>query len=205
MNSIPPVYNPNVPEQVDNSLSVTQPNFLNNFQALFNIFGINHNFATGNHTYAQLLEQINPQQTDVSQISIYTRKVDSQTDQIFFRYPGNQTEFQFTNYQIYSINPINDKDNVITSYFTFLPGGIIVYFGFFTKLKGNILPIMPAISKNIIAYSSCTTGSTPSFKSPIVIINNDDDYAVQIALVNVAPGKNPPPLPPANFLFLGNI
>lgn len=189
-----PIYGQNVPEFITDSLAVTQPDFQDNFLSLFNIFSKNHNFTTGNHTYAQLLEQVNPQQTNVNQISIYTKDVSSQTDQLFLRYQGNGQEFQYTNYQIYRL----PEQPSISQFFSFLPGGIIVYFGFYASLKNNDLPLQPAVCKNIITYSACRTGKSPDFKRNIRINSNDDGYVTSIHLVSTSA------VPSGCFFVMGN-
>lgn len=145
-------YNPNQPVRTD-SLDTSQPSFLVNFQQIFNAFAQNHvsldaGATAGNHTIVQLLEQAESFQTDISEISVYVKKVADQTDQVFLRYQGNGQEIQFTNYQLYSIS----SNSVQTAYFTFLPGGIILYFGLVTPQNNTqqLISLTPPIAKNII-------------------------------------------------------
>jgi hypothetical protein len=154
-----PIYDPNIPENASSNIAQGQIDFLDNFMALFNAFQINHvplNAASGagNHTIIQLPEQTGQFQTDVGEISVYSREVDGQGVQLFLRYQGNQQEFQLSNYQIYAIP---NQPNVITQYFSILPGRIIVYFGVFAAPAaiGNQLNLFPAIAKNIITMNFC--------------------------------------------------
>lgn len=120
-----PDYNPSVPKQTDDIAS-SQPDFLANFQSLFDVFANNHvafnESKQGYHDVVQLFEQKSSLQTTTSELSIYSKKVTGQTDQVFLRRPGNGEEIQLTNYQIY---PSSSGD----AFFTTLPGGVIVYFG----------------------------------------------------------------------------
>ncbi len=160
-----PKYNPLVPENPSNSLDITQPDFLNNFLSLFNAFKVNHSSLDstteiGNHTIIELLEQEDSQQTDVGEISIYSKDVEGQTDQIFIRYQ-NGVEVQYTNYQIYSLKQRGKQ----TSYFTSLPGGILIYFGLrnpSTNSQPSLVELQPSICKNIISVSltPVATGSS---------------------------------------------
>ena len=162
----PPQYDPNVPEFTTDTFATTQKQLLTNFQRLYERFSVNHvplDDATnpGNHTKTELLEteQGTGIQTDISEISIYAKNVERQTDQVFFQYQGNQPEFQYTNYQLYSLNP-NPPDQI--AYFTFLPGKILVYFGVFTpRANGNVLDLSPAVSRNVLSGSLCPVGNTP--------------------------------------------
>lgn len=159
-----PIYDPNVPQFNSDQLSITQPDFLTNFQTLFTAFSRNHvplNEANaGNHSIVELIEQLHPIQTDVSTISIYSRPVEGQASQLFFRYQNNIEEFQFTNYQIYNLTqPADDTlPTAVSRYFTVLPGGIIVYFGFFNVNAETLrLDIFPQVATNIISISTCFT------------------------------------------------
>jgi hypothetical protein len=156
-------YNPNVPLAKD-LINVSQGDFLNNFGDLYKAFLVNHVALdaasnAGNHTVVELTEQTAPFQTDAGEISIYTRDAPGQTDQIFMQFQGNQTEFQYTNYQIYSINATSTQ----TSYFTFLPGRILIYFGMMTPSSTTFkLLLNPQIAKNIISANFCPIGPASS-------------------------------------------
>jgi hypothetical protein len=171
----PPVFNPSIPIQ-KNTLARSQLDFLNNFFTLYNAFKANHIAldavsGAGNHTIIQLLEQpsLNQIQTDIGEISVYTKKITGQTDQIFLRYQGNQTEFPLTNYQIYSLG------NNTTQYFTFLPGGLLLYFGRLTvtfSANSNtpvVFKLNPAIAIKIISMNFGSGNAVASF-SPWVTL-----------------------------------
>jgi hypothetical protein len=147
----PPKYNNQIPV-VDTTIAEAQKLFLNNFSTLFNAFSINHvalNDLTnaGNHKVIELIEQEKGESTQSQEISIYSKKVDGQTDQLFMRYQGNGKEFQLTEYQIYAI----EKTSTQEAYFTFLPGGLIIYFGriFSAGKKSFNIDFNPAPRKNL--------------------------------------------------------
>ena len=167
-----PTYDPLVPQFPDDAFSVSQPQFQQNFSTLLAAFVKNHvdlNAASnaGNHNLVELLERIVPQQTDPGEFSVYTKDVEKQTDQVFMRYQGNGTEFQYTNYQLYSIK---GDDKVLKQYFTFLPGKVIIYFGIFLnpgELK-NILPLTPPICTKILTVSCVPLGAVQGPRKPQV-------------------------------------
>ncbi len=198
------LYNPNTPENPSDSLATSQPDFLNNFSQLYEKFKINHvsldaGATAGNHTFIQLLRQNNSYQTNVGEISVYTKDVEGETDQVFLRYQGNGQEFQYTNYQLYSVTNIPNQ----TLFFTFLPGKVILYFGNFTKLKDNLLTLHPPIAKKIAGMSFCPSGSTPDFKPKVNIIAAVNGFFTSI---NVTRGifENQA-APSCDYLIIGNI
>lgn len=172
MTTQPPTYEPNTPQVKDN-FADSQITFSDNFFTLYNAFLTNHvaldaASGAGNHTIIQLPEQDKDTQfqTDVGEISIYCKDVPGQTDQIFLRYQGNQDEFQFTNYQIYSI-----KETAIqTFYFTFLPGKVLICFGnIIANGKVTRLNIKPNIAKKIVTANFCVNSATPGFPPELTI------------------------------------
>ncbi len=147
----PPEYNPGIP-LIETTIAQAQKLFQGNFLTLFDAFGLNHVALDdptnpGNHNVIQLVELSNSETTLPQEIAIYSKKVDGQTDQLFMRYQGNGKEFQLTEYQIYAI-PATSKQE---SYFTFLPGKIIVYFGrvFSKGTKSFNIDINPAPRSNL--------------------------------------------------------
>lgn len=160
-----PVYNPNVPQPngAGGIFGPSQVDFLKNFEALYNAFAVNHVTLdaasnAGNHTVIQLAEQTTQQQTNAGELSVYSKDVSGQTDQIFLGYQGNQPEFQFTNYQIYSIPPILNGANIVqTRYFSFLPGNLLVYFGYVTIAS---LDLQPYVAKNVVTAIFCNKDSS---------------------------------------------
>ncbi len=162
-----PTYDPNIPQFNSDQLAITQPQLLRNFQTLFSFFNKNHvhldEVNAGNHTFIELIQQLHPIQTNVSEISIYTKNVEDTTAQVFFRYQGNGQEFQFTNYQIYELS---QNEKLRTQYFVTLPGNFIVYFGkFFTTATTFTLELSPGIAKHIASISTCPFRTTvPTIK-----------------------------------------
>ncbi len=169
-------YDPNVPEFVSDSLEESQPELLNNFLTLYDIFRRNHTpiddpNVPGNHTNIQLKEQLGAIQTDGSEINLYQKKIESSTNQLFLRHQGNAAEIPYTCYQIYGLTPDNPNKGQ-RSYFTFLPGKILMYFGLFETLKDNELTLFPPIAKKIISVSCGLKTSSPSsstFKARVSI------------------------------------
>lgn len=160
-------YDPNTPS-VKLNFADWQIQFIQNFTQLASAFSQNHiplDDATvanrGNHTYIQMPEQTTDSQTGSSEFSIFSKNVESQTDQVFFTYPGNSPVVQFTNYQIYNLN--TDVQHI--PYFTFLPGGLLIYFGIFLGLgkNKNTLILNPPVAKNIISINLCPIGTTPKY------------------------------------------
>lgn len=188
-------YNPRTP-LVDESIADSQPEFLQNFGQLFNAFNLNHVSLSdptnpGNHNVIQLTELNQGRETFLNEVSIYSKKVSDQTDQIFMRYPNNGKEFQLTQYQIYSIPLITsgESPNIITlqeSYFSFLPGGIIVYFG---RVNPNSNPfnivLNPAICTNITGVNVCPIGTSTNTNrlfQPNVNVTGNDKFFTDVIL-----------------------
>lgn len=199
------LYNPNVPPMPETSFPDSQPLFLTNFLQLYNNFAVNHipldaATAAGDHTIVELVEQPNSQQTPVSAINIYAKDVIGQTDQVFFRYQGNGQEFQYSNYQIYPV-PVSGG---VTMFFTFLPGGILVYFGSFTSLPANNnLQLTPAVAKNIITVSFCPMGTNNQLRKPKVVIPTPQNgYITSINVTNSQIFNSAPPA--CYFLVMAN-
>lgn len=163
-------YDPNTP-RVNLSYADWQIQFSQNFQQYNIAFLKNHlGFSSGNagsHTIIQMPEQDADPQTGSVDFAIYTKNVEEQTDQIFFQYPGNTPVVQFTNYQIYSVVPRISPNTPQTSFFTFLPGGLLIMFGSFgpfnTANGGNTLFLFPPVAKNIAAINLCIQGTTPNY------------------------------------------
>lgn len=154
-------YNPNIPLNTD-FINSSQTDILSNFMTFYTAFLANHIpldgvSGAGNHTIVQLPEQESGFQTDIGEISVYTNFAESSTDQIFIRYQSNSQTFQFSNYQIYSIPAANGY----ISFFTFLPGNVLVYFGA-VSISGFPFEfkLTPAIAKNIVSMNFCPSNFT---------------------------------------------
>lgn len=161
-------YDPNTPTR-QLSFADWQVQFIQNFTQLGEAFLKNHVSLTdptvanrGNHTYVEMAESTTDGQTSANEFSIFVKDVENQTDQVFFTYPGNTPVVQFTNYQIYSVTSTAQQ----TTFFTFLPGKLLVYFGKFGPFndKGNnILKLNPPVAKNIVSMNFCHQGTTPKY------------------------------------------
>lgn len=198
-----PIYDPKVPKQPTDSLATSQPDLMANFQSLFNIFGNNHvsldaGATAGNHTIIQLIELDNVPQTSPTEISIYVNKVEGQTDQVFLQYGGNGQEVQMTNYQIYSLTGTSPN-----SYFTFLPGKMIAYFGSFVKLPNNQLILQPGVAIHIISMAFCPIGTISNFKPKVTLQQPSNEFYTTIN-VFAAAGINVP-APSCYYFVLANF
>lgn len=160
---IPPeqntLYNANIPRPND-TLAASQPNLLNNFFQMYEAFRANHAALDagapneGDHTVVELLQQSKDRQTSLGEISVYSKNVEGQTDQLFLKYQNDQVEVQITNYQIYG--PVQLQGQSI--YMTFLPGKLLVLFGAFFPPNlpdGRSIQLSPYIMKNIMALNVC--------------------------------------------------
>lgn len=200
-------YEPNIPQRND-TIAISQSNFLNNFGDLYDVFGRNHTpldntLVPGDHEVVELVEQDLPISTEFDEIAIYSKKVEGQTDQLFMRYPSNGKEFQLTNYQIYPIaNTPTQK-----SYFSFLPGGIVVYFGMvIPNASGFSVNLDPAICSVIMGVNLCPIGTSSSsnllYPSWVNLVPSPSGKILQIILSNSSVlGRT---LPPQYYLIFGN-
>jgi hypothetical protein len=201
-----PTYDPNIPLRTT-PFADWQIYFQKNFQRLFTDFEKNHVSLTGgatagNHTIIQMIEQSGNPQTGATEISVYTKDVPEQTDQVFMKY-GNGTEFQFTNYQIYEI----PKTDTQTTYFTFLPGKLIIYFGQHITPKFNSgkpllrsIILNPPIARNIISVN--ITPEFSGFSEP-VIEETSNNIIIKLNLSTLF--SNPFGPFTLNYLVMANI
>lgn len=186
-----PLYNPNVPQNASDALAISQPQFLDNFKFLYNSFAKNHvaldaGADAGNHTIIELPAQSKAFQTDVSEISMYSKSVENQGEEVFLRYQGNGQEFQYTAYQTYTLPDLSKQKQ----FFSFLPGKIIVYFGTITTdSEPSTLNLNPGIAKKIISVSTCAVGSTPTTKVGTKLIQSGSGFFRRIELFGVGSGQ----------------
>lgn len=202
------IYNPLVPQFGNNSLAESQPEILQNFTSLFEVFGVNHvdldaGSTAGNHTVVELLEQTLTPETNVGNISVYSKFAEDQTEQVFLRFQGNGQELQFNTYQIYPLKQSATR----TAFFTFLPGRVLLYFGSFTTLKKNTLTLYPPIAKKLFPVCLCPIGSSPTYPPKLTIPAADEDgYYSKIILripTNFTPATNP--VENCYYLIMANI
>lgn len=202
-----PLYDPNVPEDPSNDLAATQPELLDNFKSLFTQFLANHvgldETTPGNHTYVQMLPYSGDAQTGATELSIYPKEVEGQTTQLFLREAGNGDPIQLTAYQIYGV-PETDSQ---ISYFTFLPGNIIVYFGSFGTLPDYKLILTPPVCKKVITVSFCQKTSSTIVPKPFVEIIQPTSGFIDSLLVKRSLVGTPEQIaaPPSFYIVVGNF
>lgn len=185
-------FNANVPLVTD-PFADWQVSFLKNFKQLYNASSVNHVplddpivANRGNHTIIELMEQDTEIQTNIGEMSIYTKNVESQTDQIFMEYEGNGTEFQYTNYQLYTLDPIKNGATIVQNqYFTFLPGKIIVYFGSLEVGSTPNIILNPPVAKNIITVNLTAKDATTSNGTPTPVSIAQEGIIRQIGLLTL--------------------
>jgi hypothetical protein len=205
--TIPPTYNTQIPVK-DTTIADAQKLFQNNFETLFNAFRTDHvalddAINAGNHNVIQLVELSKSETTQSQELAIYSKKVTDQTDQLFMRYQGNGKEFQITQYQIYSIPATATQ----TSYFTFLPGGIIVYFGRVNPTKNDFpINLDPAICTNITGVNLCPIGTStqakPFFQSTVAPVANTTGIFTKLNIYSSYLFRTPPN---QYYLIFGNV
>ncbi len=166
--------------QPNDFLAVSQSDFLSNFGQLYNAFLKNHIAldavsSSGNHTNIELLKQTQGPETSVGENSLYCKElvqINQTTNQLYFRYQGGRaagTEVQLTNYQIYT-QPVIQPGQF--GFFTYLPGGLILYFGGvnFSATNGRTLYLNPFICTNIMAFNFCAAGTIPTISPDVSFI-----------------------------------
>jgi len=197
-------YQSNIPLAND-SLATSQPQFLNNFAGFYAAFLQDHVALdsvseAGYHTVARMLEQKNSFQTDLGEISIYAKKVEGQSDQLFLKYQGQGQEIQLTTYQIYSLNPITKGKKIIQhQYFTFFPGNLLIYFG--DIVYNNNIKLFPTIAKRIITVSLCPTNTFPSFIPSVKLIKDNNGFFTDIVMHDPFFGKTITSTLPTNLFY----
>jgi len=202
-----PVYNKNIP-QPENSIDEGQTDFLNNFYTIFTAFSQDHvpldsASDAGNHAFSKLIEEVTGAATGSSEIALYSKNVENQTDQLFFRTIGNGLEIQYSNFQTYPLDPIKVGNTIVqVPYFSFLPGGIIIYFGEI-NLSGNPTSIVlePAICTNIFGVNLGVLNDSIKFPSGAQPYPNQDGKYGRIDLFFQSDviGKN------QNYIIYGGI
>jgi hypothetical protein len=192
--TIPENYEPNVPLP-KNIFNVTQPQIQQNFETFYNSFSNNHvaldaSSGAGNHTNIQLVQQQSGLQTGTGEISIYGRDVVDQTTQVFMRYQGNQKEFRYSNYQIYPIDPrMNGTTLVQSTYITFLPGNMLVYFGY---VNSPTVDLNPFVAKHVLTANFCAaTGSAAPPDVTVTFTPQGTFSQVNLKFPGVTPTQRP--------------
>lgn len=196
-------FNPNIPLASTNYAD-WQSLFLANFSQLNRAFSENHvpltgGATTGNHTIVELVEQESDTQfqTRSTEMSLYCKDVDGQTDQVFIRYPSNGTEFEYTNYQIYDLHPEKIGASIRqTQNFTVLPGKIICYFGSVLSADNSgkditaHISLNPPVAKNLLTVNSVGIGG--SFDAGLAAIRNMSGYInkINVSFVHSVPFRS---------------
>lgn len=208
----PPPYLPNVP-QPKSTIDDAQPDFLNNFLQLYNAFSSDHipldaTTNAGNHNVIRLAEQAMSLATSTSELGWYIKKVETQTDQIFFRAQGNGLELQYTNYQIYPLAPIVNIGGVVVQipFFSFLPGGVIVYFGqiFPTTSIFDII-LNPPICASISAINLGLNNIPPTYQPKSTVAPKSDIPGI-ITSIQLTPALfTPSVVPSQSYIIFGII
>jgi hypothetical protein len=197
----PAYYDPKIPEP-NNTIADSQDLFLTNFSQLALAFQQDHIpldalADLGNHNVVRLVEQLPAGlSTQLNEISLYSKEVADQTDQLFIRFQENGKEVQLTNYQNYPLEFIYQNNVLVqTPYFTFLPGGIIVYFGLvFPNKNAFALRLEPAIATNIFGVNLGVYGNYPStFPSTVSLTVNPQGKYDNVILTNSYTEATPPP------------
>ncbi len=205
----PSDYSPSIPQPSD-SIAEGQPDFLTNFSQLFNAFesdhvALNAGSSAGNHSVARLVEQPNPLITAVSELAIYSKDVPNQTDQLFLKYQGNGQEIQYSNYQIFPLPDIEQAGVLVQKqFFSFLPGGIIIYFGFVIP-NGTpfTLLINPVISTNIFGINLGVLGNNPlQYPSNVALLKTPEGKFNGVSLTPSAISSIISP--PQSYIIFGN-
>lgn len=180
-------YTPNVPQGTQQINNTQQP-IQYNFSDIAQLFAVNHvpfNTADtfGNHTVVDYYAQSSDPTTESNEIALYSKNVtgDSNTSELFYRYPNNGNIVQLTGtstaddqnitgtsgFQYTSQSSIYEVENsyYIQNYgFQYLPGGSLMKWGILfctpTTQSGTItinFPIPP------ISYVSMPTFTTIPF------------------------------------------
>jgi len=203
-----PTYNPKIPQPTD-SIGGSQNPFLINYNQLATAFAQNHVPLTaasnaGNHNVVQLVEQPVGLTTLVSEVSLYAKDVVNQADQLYYRYQGNGTEIQYSTYQIYPLPTIPASGTVVQAqYFSWLPGNIIIYFGFFipNSVPFNVF-LNPSVCKTIISVSLGVIGlGAGKYPSNMTLVPNAQGYITQMTLTSSF--QNVASLPAQSYIVYG--
>ena len=210
----PTDYNSQIPQPKD-KIAIGQPAFLTNFMDLFNAFNEDHVSLLdptnpGNHNVARLNQQNNPLSTQISEVALYSKLVPTQTDQLFFRPQGNGTEIQYTNYQIYPLpqiffTPAPPAAPILLQgqFFTFLPGNIIMYFGYvFPNATPFRLQLNPPIAKNLFGIQLGCFGKTNLYPSAVAAVETSPGFYGALELTQTYTASPYPTIPPTQYYIV---
>jgi hypothetical protein len=125
-------FNPGIPQSSDIPAQ-SQAQILTNFNQTNSVFGINHiefNNSTvanrGKHKHVSMIEQGSDPVTAANEVALYSKDVSS-VSQLFLRREANGTVIQMT----------GQNPTIAQSGSTFLPGGIVMKWGFTGVIADN--------------------------------------------------------------------
>lgn len=125
-------FNPGIPQSSDIPAQ-SQAQLLTNFQQTNSVFGINHvefNNATvanrGKHKYVSMIEQGSDPATAANEVALYSKDV-SAVSQLFLRREASGAVIQMS----------GQNPTVAQSGSTFLPGGVVMKWGFTGVINDN--------------------------------------------------------------------
>lgn len=200
-----PRYNPNTP-LITTTFADWQINFKKNFQALAIAFSQNHvgldqPSNAGNHTYVELQNRTSSPNVGSNQFGIYCKKGVPNQPQVFMSFPGN-SEFQYSSFQIYPL-PVIDLQQ---PYFSFLPGGVMVAFGFVAAngLTSYNIQISPPLFKDLKTVNFTSVNGTQNSFLFTVIPSHEADFSV-IRVTAGSIGSTNTPLTDFYYMIAGNI
>lgn len=153
------------------SLGSSKPQVRGNFTTIFNAFAVNHvaldSLPQGIHTKVDLLngsDNVSPANCD----TLYS-KISNSIGELFYIRPGG-SPIQMTNNNPTALGTIPGC--------TFLPGGLLLQFGFF-KIAANNTPetvtfalpfTVDGSGVGVFPYSiTCSLGNSPSFGIPSIV------------------------------------
>ncbi len=217
------IYNPNIPVDGE-SIADLQIDMLNNFQRLYFGFNQDHvaisnpstDITTGLHTNCKFIPYLvtTPPSTQFDEMSIHSHPIPNQTDQFFLRYASNGPDIQFSQYTIVNLAPImRGAVTLQIPYYTFLPGGIVVYFGtvFGNSAGNNQIILNPQICNNILSVSA-TPIKNITVNPPLVLRqpsfipqNSGEGTTYQSITMFPSTGVAADPLGDQYYLIFGNI
>ena len=160
------VYTTDIPQPGDIP-SQSQDQILQNFQSLADAQDRNHVSLTnvtltdrGKHNFLQMPEQGSAPATAANEGGVYTKEASSITN-LFWRQESNGTEVQMTN-----IAPTYDAGNFRG--YTFLPGGLLIQYGFVNAVVTNTVVITFPVAFSADPYTVTANSNTISL-NPIAI------------------------------------
>lgn len=202
------LYDGAIPQPLD-TLPDSQIDFQNNFRVVFDKFHVNHvDFATpetaspdeGKHIKVDYVRQPVAQQTIIDEMAIYDKAVND-IDQLFLRFQQNSNETQWTAGQIYELG--NNR------YYTFVPGGFIVYFGVIATSGNPTSFFLDPKPTNIVSafFSGVNAGNLTNSLPFIQLVSTDSgsEDIDQILLYLGATTPNQPLATSYNYIVVGKV